>query len=69
MIERHAGRQQIVCDCGIAQRRTYAGDEFEMMVADARAEGFVIAKVAGEWTHTCPGCAEAARPRARGSLL
>ncbi|WP_181182623.1 hypothetical protein [Mesorhizobium sp. B3-1-9] len=47
-IEKHAGLQQIVCECGAAQRRTYQADEFDVMVSDARSEGFVIAKVVGE---------------------
>lgn len=68
MIEKHAGRQQLVCDCGFAQRRTYAGDEFDVMIADAKAEGWAIGKSAGDWTHSCPDCAEAAR-RPRGTLL
>ncbi|TAM97293.1 MAG: hypothetical protein EPN45_19530 [Rhizobiaceae bacterium] len=69
MIERHAGRMQIVCECGAAQRSTYARDEFDVMVADARAEGFVIEKIAGEWAHTCPDCAEQAKRSKKGSLL
>jgi hypothetical protein len=68
MIERHAGQQQLVCDCGFAQRRSYAGDEFDVMIADAKADGWAIQKVAGEWTHACPDCREAACPK-RGSLL
>ncbi|RUV71010.1 MAG: hypothetical protein EOR30_19000 [Mesorhizobium sp.] len=65
MIERHAGQQQIVCECGAAQRRTYQADEFDVMVSDARAEGFVIAKVSGEWTHTCQDCATPGRKQRR----
>lgn len=69
MIERHAGRQQLVCDCGFAQRRSYEADEFDVMIADAKAEGWAIQKVAGDWTHTCPACAESARRPARGGLI
>lgn len=65
-IERHAGLSQIVCECGASQRRTYAADEFDIMVSDARGEGFVIARVSGEWTHTCQDCA---RPGARQRRL
>ncbi len=68
MIERHSGRQQLVCDCGFAQPRSYEGDEFDVMVDDARAGGWAIQRIAGTWTHICPSCREAARPR-RGSLL
>ncbi|RUV69675.1 MAG: hypothetical protein EOR26_05225 [Mesorhizobium sp.] len=61
MIEKHSGLQQIVCECGISQRRTYQADEFDVMISDARSEGFVIAKVAGEWQHTCQDCSRPAR--------
>lgn len=65
MIERHSGRMQIVCDCGFSQSRSYEADEFDVMVSDARREGFVIVRVAGEWTHTCQDCARPARPQGR----
>lgn len=64
-IEKHAGLQQIVCECGASQRGTYQADEFDVMVSDARGEGFVIAKVAGEWTHTCQDCAAPGRKQRR----
>lgn len=65
MIERHAGQMQIVCECGASQRRTYAPDEFDVMVSDARAEGFVIVRIAGEWQHTCEACARPGRKQGR----
>ncbi|MER9471029.1 hypothetical protein [Mesorhizobium sp. M0520] len=61
MIERHSGLQQIVCECGTSQSRTYQADDFDVMVSDARREGFVIVKVAGQWQHTCQDCARPAR--------
>lgn len=69
MIERHAGLQQIVCDCGVSQPRTYQADEFDVMVSDARAAGWSIQRIAGEWTHTCPDCRESTRPKPQGRLL
>lgn len=68
-IEKHAGLQQLVCDCGISQPRSYQSDEFDVMVADARAAGWSIQRVAGEWTHTCPDCRESARTKPQGRLL
>lgn len=65
MIEKHSGLQQIVCECGVSQRRTYQADEFDVMLADARDEGFIIAKVAGEWTHTCEACVRPGRKQGR----
>jgi hypothetical protein len=35
-----------------SQTRTFQADEFDLMVSDARRDGFVITKVAGEWHHT-----------------
>lgn len=70
MIEHHAGRQQLVCNgCDFAHPKTYERDEFDVMIADARAAGWAIQKVAGAWQHTCPDCCERARPRRQGSLL
>jgi hypothetical protein len=68
-VEKHAGRQQIVCECGMSQPQTYAADDFAIMVVDAKADGWIIAKSAGEWTHTCPDCASSAGRGRRGSLL
>lgn len=65
MIEKEAGLQQIVCECGTSQRRTYQADEFDVMISDARGEGFVITKVAGEWVHTCQSCATPGRKQGR----
>lgn len=66
MIERHSGKVQILCgECGYAQHRTYEPDEFDVMVSDARDEGFVITKVAGEWQHTCEPCARPNRKQRR----
>ncbi|WP_136617016.1 MULTISPECIES: hypothetical protein [Mesorhizobium] len=64
-IEKEAGQQQIVCECGTSQTRTYQADEFDVMVSDARREGFIFAKVAGEWQHTCQDCSRPARPQGR----
>ncbi|MCB1476591.1 MAG: hypothetical protein H6883_07030 [Rhodobiaceae bacterium] len=68
-IERHAGMMQLVCDCGATQPETYEHEDFDVMVADARDAGWKISKMAGEWEHTCPDCAEAARRRPHGRLL
>ncbi|MDG4903160.1 hypothetical protein P9279_21870 [Mesorhizobium sp. WSM4962] len=69
MIERYSGQQQIVCECGASQPRTYQSDEFDVMVSDARHHGWSIQRLAGEWTHTCPDCVEAARRKPQGRLL
>jgi hypothetical protein len=57
MIECYAGQMQIVCECGVSQRDTYAADEFDMMVSDARHDGWAIQNIAGIWEHACPDCA------------
>lgn len=49
MIERHEGRQQIVCDsCPAAFPETYADDEFRDMIADAKAKGWRISQAKPE---------------------
>ena len=68
-IERHAGRQQLVCDCGFAQPKTYERDEFDAMLLDAREAGWTVGKIAGAWTHACPACVETARPKRQGRLI
>lgn len=66
MIEKHSGKQQLVCECG-ASHRVYLAEDFQIMISDAKADGWKVQKVAGEWTHACPDCAA---PRARqGALL
>jgi hypothetical protein len=67
MIERHAGRMQLVCACGLAHRRVYEADEFDVMISDAKDEGWKVSKADGQWEHTCPDCA--APRRRQGPLL
>lgn len=51
-----AGISQIVCDeCG-AETPEFDSDEFRREVAAARAEGWHISQVHGEWRHACPAC-------------
>lgn len=63
-IERHAGKQHLVCDsCGqgftpsAGKRRTYAHDEFDVMLSDAKEEGWIITRESdGKWVHYCMDC-------------
>lgn len=56
-IERYRGQSQITCDdCGESQPRTYEADEFDVMVADAKRDGWRMQKEDGEWCHYCPDC-------------
>ena len=65
-IERHASRQQICCDtCPASQARTYGQDEFDVMRADAKEEGWAFEKDRGEWQHTCPDCVQDGRRKGR----
>lgn len=62
-IIRERGRQHIACDsCPAAQPRTYGIDDFDIMLADAREEGWKATRSAGEWQHTCPDCRETHQP-------
>ena len=61
----HEGKRQITCDsCPATYRGTFAAADFDIMVADVKAAGWKIARQAGQWTHTCPSCADK-----KGSLL
>lgn len=66
-IERQYRLTNLVCDCGVRQRRAYRPDQFEEMIADAKRAGWRILRIAGEWEHTCPDCA--AQPPKQRSLL
>lgn len=81
-------RMQLCCDtCPASYPNTYAADEFDVMIADARTAGWSIRKapqpkpdrdtsdlfgraprIAGgakkpdPFIHTCPACANPARP-------
>jgi hypothetical protein len=46
-IARHDGRLQVCCDtCPAAYPNTYAAEDFGVMIADARAAGWAIRKLA-----------------------
>ena len=66
MIERHSGKQQLVCACGAAHK-VYAAEDFTIMISEAKDEGWKVTKVAGEWEHTCPDCASG--KARKGTLL
>ncbi len=69
MIERHDGRQQIVCDsCPASYPNTYADEDFAVMVADARTAGWSIrpAPLAAGKAATADLFAAPAAPRIAG---
>jgi len=46
-ITRHDGRNQICCDaCPASYPNTYADEDWSVMIADARAAGWIIRKAA-----------------------
>jgi hypothetical protein len=58
MIERGGGNIEMLCDeCGDPLRgRVYDSDDFDILIADAKAEGWRITKEDREWVHYCPDC-------------
>ncbi|MHB2265004.1 DUF7666 domain-containing protein [Aliihoeflea sp. PC F10.4] len=49
MIERHGGRQQVICDtCPASYPNTYADEDFRVMIADAKTTGWRITKVVAD---------------------
>lgn len=58
MINRDGDTMQLACDgCG-QEGNTFDKDEFDPMVAEAKAEGWRIAKPEGRWVHECKDCVE-----------
>lgn len=63
-IEQYSGKRQLVCDtCGEGMLKDngkpalYDRDEFDIMISDAREQGWDITKAAdGKYEHTCPDC-------------
>lgn len=54
MIQRDGTTQQIVCDeCGAEGA---CSDDFNDMIAEAKADGWRIAKPEGRWVHECKDC-------------
>lgn len=58
-IVKHEGLMQVTCDsCPASYRRTYAEEDFKIMVEEIKVEGWTIARAAGNWTHTCADCSK-----------
>lgn len=62
-IECNKGKMQIVCDdCGEGFRAAngrpglYEQDEFDVMIEDAKDNGWLLSRESKEWAHTCPDC-------------
>ena len=55
-IERYKGRQSITCDS--CPEATEEFDDFNEMIDSVKSLGWQIKCEQGEWTHTCPACAE-----------
>lgn len=58
MIERDGGQIELHCDCGCGavSGPPWHGDEFRAMLNDAKANGWKVERVNGEWTHHAPDC-------------
>lgn len=56
MINKYADEMQLVCDVCGDETPAYDEDQFEMMVSEAKADGWVIARKDGTWHHTCSDC-------------
>lgn len=56
MINKLAGQIQMVCDTCQNETPDFDEDEFDRMVAAAKADGWVITRPDGCWEHTCSDC-------------
>jgi hypothetical protein len=56
MIDHQKGVRVVVCDrCG-EQKVLPLDTDFEAVIAEIKAEGWLIRKVISEWNHYCEGC-------------
>lgn len=60
MIDRRYDRIAIVCDSCDDEYEGESGENFGVVWGRAKATGWRVRKIAGEWTHECPGCGASA---------
>jgi hypothetical protein len=59
---RHEGQIELICDAGDeAWPETHAAEDFEILLADAKAAGWRASRIEGEWRHRCPSCIASGR--------
>jgi len=60
---REESQVELVCDpCDQPWPKTHAAEDFEILLADAKASGWRASRIEGEWRHRCPACVKAGRP-------
>lgn len=53
---------ELICDAGNeAFANLQLAEDFEILLADARAAGWRASRIDGEWRHRCPSCVAAGR--------
>ena len=67
-IERDGKFRMVACNHCSATLDLFEEDEFEAMIADAKANGWQVRNEDGGWTHRCTGCQETPLERARRLL-
>lgn len=67
-IERDGKQRMIACDHCSSTLDLFEEDEFNEMIADAKAKGWLIRCEDPSWTHTCPMHQETPLERARRLL-
>ncbi|MBP2560802.1 hypothetical protein J2857_003571 [Neorhizobium galegae] len=56
-IVKHESKMEITCNsCPVTYCRSYAEEDFSILLEDIKAEGWRIKREAAEWTHRCPDC-------------
>lgn len=62
-IMRDGDRIELICDAGDeAFPKTYAAEDFEILMTDCKADGWRASRIDGEWRHRCPSCIASGRP-------
>jgi hypothetical protein len=60
MIDKNHGKICLVCDDCQDTTDDYDGDEFALMIRDAKNDGWLITRddKTGEYSHMCPDCVD-----------
>lgn len=55
-IERYGGETTLQCDGCPDTYGPYMDDDFDVLIADARSDGWAVYKDRNGWNHRCPNC-------------
>lgn len=60
---REDGKAELVCDaCDRETAGPVHAEDYEILLTDAKAEGWRTSRIEDDWRHRCPSCVKAGRP-------